>query len=137
MEDESKTVDGRRRWQSWTEQEARAALDELSRSGVSVAKLAEARGVSVQRIFYWRKRLAEEAPVKFVPVAVSTSGTSPAMGSHIEIVAGPVTLRVRGDGRESRMSSVSSSPWDYLRPAELKAIKEIGHRPCSVASLCS
>src|SRR5690349_12518351 len=97
MEDESKTVDGRRRWHSWTEQEARGALEELSRSGVSVAKFAEARGVSVQRIFYWRKRLAEGAPVKFVPVAVSTSATSSTMGPHIEIVAGPVTLRVRED----------------------------------------
>lgn len=97
MEDESKTADGRRRWQSWTEQEARAALDELSRSGVSVAKFAQARGVSVQRIFYWRKRLAEGASVKFVPVAVSTAATLPAVGSHIEIVAGPVTLRLRED----------------------------------------
>lgn len=94
MEDESKTADGRRRWQAWNEQEARAALEELSRSGVSVAKFAQARGVSVQRIFYWRKRLAqsEGPPMTFVPVAVS----GPA-GSHIEIVAGPVTLRVRED----------------------------------------
>lgn len=51
MEDERKTADGRRRWQVWSDQEARAALEELSRSGVSVAKFAQARGVSVQRIF--------------------------------------------------------------------------------------
>ena len=97
MEDESRTADGRRRWQSWSEQDARAALDELARSGVSVSKFAQARGVSVQRIFYWKKRLAETGSTSFVPVTLSTPAVSPAKGSQIEIVAGPLTLRVRED----------------------------------------
>ena len=41
MEEESKTADGRRRWQHWTEDQARAALEELAQSGVSIAKFAE------------------------------------------------------------------------------------------------
>jgi hypothetical protein len=41
METESKTADGRRRWQHCTEEQARAALDELAQSNLSVAKFAE------------------------------------------------------------------------------------------------
>jgi hypothetical protein len=35
MGDESKTADGRRRWQHWTEDQAGAAMEELAQSGVS------------------------------------------------------------------------------------------------------
>jgi hypothetical protein len=59
MEEESKTADGRRRWQHWTEDQARAALEELAQSGVSIAKFAEIKRVSVQRLAYWRKRPAQ------------------------------------------------------------------------------
>jgi len=61
MEDESRTADGRRRWQHWTEEQARAALEELAQSGMSTAKFAESKGVSAQRVAYWKKRLVETA----------------------------------------------------------------------------
>lgn len=48
-----------RSWRRWTEDEAGAALDELARSGESAADFARRRGVSAQRIRYWKKRLGE------------------------------------------------------------------------------
>lgn len=44
MGDETKTADGRRRWQRWTEEQARAALGELTQSGVSLGKLYALQG---------------------------------------------------------------------------------------------
>ncbi len=91
MEDESKTADGRRRWQHWTEEKARAALDELPQSGLSIAKFAVIKGVSAPRVAYWRKRLASGP--SFVSVDVSTAVTSPT-GRRIEILLDGVTMRV-------------------------------------------
>lgn len=96
MEGDSKTADGRRRWQHWTEEQARAALGELAQSGVSIAKFAEIKGVSAQRIAYWKKRLAEAGSADFVPVDVSTAMAATAL-SRIEIVVGGITVRVRED----------------------------------------
>ena len=91
MEDESRTADGRRRWQHWTEEQARAALQELAMSGVSMAKFAAIKGVSAQRIAYWKKRLADAGSPGFVGVDVSTAVTS--AGAHIEIVFDGITVR--------------------------------------------
>jgi hypothetical protein len=90
MGDETKTADGRRRWQRWTEEQARAALGELTQSGVSLGKFAELKGVSVQRLAYWRKRLA---PARFVRVDLSASASS--TEPRIEIVVDGVVVRVR------------------------------------------
>jgi hypothetical protein len=97
-------ANGRRRlagggsWQQWTEREARSTLAELSRSGTSVAQFARAKGVSAQRIFYWRKRLSETAPA-FVAVELPRSSSSSAYAgrAHIEIATGCVVVRVRED----------------------------------------
>jgi hypothetical protein len=99
MDEESKTADGRRRWQRWTEREAQAALDELAQSGVSAAKFAESKGVSTQRLWYWRKRLAEAGPTQFVAVDLTSARAAmPIAPSRIEIVAScGMTVRVRED----------------------------------------
>jgi transposase-like protein len=96
METESKTADGRRRWQHWTEEQARAALDELAQSGLSVAKFAQSKGVSAQRISYWKKRLAESVPMSFVAV-VPAIPSRPPTSPGIEIVLDGVAVRVRED----------------------------------------
>jgi|SRR5580658_3508129 hypothetical protein len=93
MEEESKTADGRRRWQHWTEDQARAALEELAQSGVSIAKFAEMKRVSVQRLAYWRKRLREAGPTRFVHVDVSPARR--AAEPCIEILVDGVVVRVR------------------------------------------
>ncbi len=93
MEDESKTADGRRRWQQWTEEQARAALAELGQSGLSLGKFAAFKGISVRRLAYWRTRLAEAGSPRFVGVDVSTARA--ATEGRIEIVVGDLTVRVR------------------------------------------
>ncbi len=93
MEEASKTADGRRRWQHWTEEQARLAVDELAQSGVSIAKFAEIKGVSAQRMAYWRKRLAKDDAPKFVRVDVSRG--VPSSAATIEIALEGITLRVR------------------------------------------
>lgn len=43
----------------WDEDEARRALDECERSGKSVHAFASEHGITAQRLYYWRKRLAD------------------------------------------------------------------------------
>jgi transposase-like protein len=81
-----------RRWRQWTEQDAREALAELARTGESVAEFARRRGVSGERVRYWRKRLADGAP-SFVAIPVGNDRHEP----RIEITTTAVTLRVRED----------------------------------------
>jgi transposase-like protein len=82
----------RRGWRQWTEQDAREALGELARTGESVAEFARRRGVSGERVRYWRKRLTDGAPA-FVAIPVGSDRHGP----RIEITTPAVTLRVRED----------------------------------------
>ena len=92
-----RTTGRRGGWRQWTEGEARAALEEFGRSGESEARFARSRGISTQRIRYWKKRLAEAPAVPaFVPVHVPVA-EAPMVAERIEIVVGSVTVRVRED----------------------------------------
>jgi transposase-like protein len=91
----------RRRGQVWGEQEARQALAELARSGESLADFARRRGISVQRVYYWKKRVAAAAAPSFVVVPVTAAATR-----QIEIVADGVTIRVREDLDTERLAEV-------------------------------
>ncbi len=104
MDEESKTADGRRRWRHWTEEQAQAALGELAQSGVSVAKFAEIKGVSVQRLAHWRKRLRAAPPPRFVAIDVSTATWS--AEPRIEIVVDGVVLRVREELDADRLADL-------------------------------
>lgn len=58
----------------WTEVEARAALKSWRKSGLSIERFAKERGIVPQRMYYWRKKLEEEAsaePLTLLPVKVS------------------------------------------------------------------
>jgi hypothetical protein len=86
------TADGEgRRWRQWTETQAREALEELAASGESLASFARSRGVSPQRIAYWRRRLGEPSSAPFVAVTV------PESRAWIEVMVGSVVVRVRED----------------------------------------
>ena len=77
-------------WQRWSEKEAREALNELAASEESAVGFAQRKGISTQRIAYWKKRLAGERATDFLAVTLpSTSGAS------IEIAAVGVVVRVR------------------------------------------
>ncbi|MGA3124885.1 MAG: hypothetical protein ABSF69_29420 [Polyangiaceae bacterium] len=96
-EDDTRTGDGRRRWQQWREQDARAALAEHAKSGQSLSRFARERGVSLRRLMYWRKRLGEGGTPGFVAVAIPTPLSFPALASHIEVAVEGVVVRVRED----------------------------------------
>ncbi len=95
MRSRTKTVDGGRRWQRWTEDEAREALADFATSGESAAGYARRRGISTQRLSYWSKRLArpEATELEFVPVELAGSSSS----RWLEIAAAGVVIRVRED----------------------------------------
>lgn len=95
------TADGRGRWQAWSETEARQALAELSRSGESISAFAVRRGISAQRVYYWKKRIASTSAPAFVAVPVAT-----ARAGQIEISAGGVTVRVREDIEAERLGAI-------------------------------
>lgn len=89
---DTRTSDGRRRWRQWTEEQAKAAFAELAQSGESMARFVRRKGISEQRLRYWRKRLRETAAPAFVALPLTT-GTC----NQIEIVSAGVTVRVRED----------------------------------------
>lgn len=81
------------RWRRWTEEQARRALDEFAASGESAAGFARRKGISTQRVAYWRKRLPEATKTEFVAVALPASGSA----RWIEISTGSVVVRVAED----------------------------------------
>lgn len=83
----------RRGWRQWTEHEARTALEEFARSGVTQARFALSKGISTQRLAYWKARLDQPA---FVQVALPPMEASSAP-RRVEIVAGGIVVRVRED----------------------------------------
>lgn len=51
----------RRKWQQWTEADARAHLAAWVRSGQSGAAYARSVGIVAERLFWWRRRFARRA----------------------------------------------------------------------------
>jgi len=103
MGTQSRTVDGKR-WRQWTEQEARAALEELSRSGVSLSEFARRKGVSVNRLVYWKKRLGPLRPPAFVAVTLPRGASS--KSPPLEILVGGVIVRVPNDVDAERVAGI-------------------------------
>lgn len=79
-----------RQWRQWTEERARESLEELAASGESAASFAQRKGVSAQRIGYWKKRLAGPSTTEFVAVALPSASRG-----LMEICAGGIVIRVR------------------------------------------
>jgi transposase-like protein len=102
----SRTADGRRRWRQWTEAEARAALAELAESGESLASFARRKGVSSNRLLYWRQRVGETvvAP-SFVRVRLPAA-RPPSDGERVEIVVDDVAVRVREEMDVGRLAAL-------------------------------
>jgi len=99
--DRTRTADGRRRWEVWGEPEAREALSELADSGESIVQFPRRRGVSEQRIYCWKKRIAQTAAPAFVAVPLTAT-----RAGQIEISAGGVTIRVREDLDSERLANI-------------------------------
>ena len=80
-------------WRQWGADEAREALAELAAGGESAVSFARRRGISTQKLAYWKKRLAIAAEPRFVAVALPTAPSA----AWIEIAAAGVVVRVRED----------------------------------------
>jgi hypothetical protein len=90
-------------WRQWTEEEGRAAIDALSRSGMSADAFARSKGISARRLAYWKTRLAGAPPPAFVAVALPREASSP---RGIEIVSGGVVIRLRDDAEADRIAQI-------------------------------
>src|SRR5581483_1951767 len=56
---------------TWTEVEARGVLAALEKSGLSIEKFAAERGITPQRIYWWKKKFAEQSKaLALLPVRV-------------------------------------------------------------------
>jgi len=99
--DKARMADGRRHREVWGEPEAREALSEIADSGESIAEFARRRGVSAQRIYYWKKRIAETTAPAFVAVPLTAT-----RAGQIEISADGVTIRVREDLASERLADI-------------------------------
>ena len=72
----------------WSELEARAVLQAWHASGVSIERFATARGITPQRIRWWKKKLEEAMPSRkssaLLPVRVVA--TSESRGAPIQVI---------------------------------------------------
>ncbi|WIG93417.1 hypothetical protein [Myxococcus sp. SDU36] len=94
-----RTTKKRGGWRQWTPDEARRELAALQRSGLPLATYARQRGVSDQRLRWWRERLGEweeaapvNGPARWVPAVLrgmSAAPTLPAEGSAAVVVRLP------------------------------------------------
>ena len=100
---ERRKRDKARQWRQWTERDARALLDELAASQETAAQFARRKGVSQQRLAYWRKRLASATPA-FVSVAMAARPSS--ARPQIDLLARGVTVRVHEDIDAEKLASI-------------------------------
>ena len=93
-----------RAWQRWTEDEARAALGELARNGESAEAFARRRGISTQRLRYWKKRLAGSATAE--PAFVALTLPEVPMARQLEVRIDEVVIAVHGGFDVAQVASL-------------------------------
>lgn len=87
----------------WIMTDARVVVEAHRRSGLSLAAFARRHGLSLQRLYDWRRRL-DVAP-RFLPVTVKATPAilAPTGGTGLEVVLrGGRTVRV-GSGCDERL----------------------------------
>ena len=88
---------------AWTPDDARRLFEELRRSGGTLAEFARRHGIAPSRLYWWKKRLANDSPslktLSFVPATVVAAETAGAIavvrlpnGIEIEIANGSPNL---------------------------------------------
>src|SRR5271166_3963118 len=70
----------------WNEADARAVIAALERSGQPVAVFAASHGLDPQRVYLWRRRLAEGEDTTFREVVVGPSSAAQATNEPFEVV---------------------------------------------------
>lgn len=77
----------------WSEDDGRAALDAWTRSGLGAEAFARKHGITAQRLYWWRNRLATTPLVSLVPgeiIETSHDGER----AHLVIRTGEATIEV-------------------------------------------
>jgi hypothetical protein len=59
---------------AWTDDDARAVLDEWRRSGETLAAFGRRHGVTAARLYWWKKRLAATPTLSLVPASIISEG---------------------------------------------------------------
>ncbi len=90
----------RRRAARWSVSEARAVIADLDRSGLPVTQFAAKRGLAIERLYRWKKRLSR-APARSTPPGFAEVTLRPAARpAAIEIeFGGGVSIRFFGEDR--------------------------------------
>jgi transposase-like protein len=101
---------------SWTDDDARVALDEWRRSGESIAAFARKHGVAAPRLYWWKKKLR-------APMAASSARSKPTtpmlslVPASILLAGAALTIRLPG---EVSIEVANASPsWVAAIVAEL------------------
>jgi hypothetical protein len=94
------------RWQQWTEREARDVLARLDRSDLSAAAFDRSLCVSINRIRYWRTRVAAtpqpastQWPAPFIAVRVRPAHA-------IKITLAAVSVELAADTAAERIADI-------------------------------
>ena len=66
----------------------RDVIRQQTASGQSVSTFCAERGLTEQSLYFWKKRLSEEAPVSFALVTTDRSDRSPSAPLELEFGAG-------------------------------------------------
>lgn len=94
----------------WAETEARAALDALSQSGLSVAEFSDREGLDAQRLYSWRRRLSPVGAT--APQFIEVKGIAADARFEIELRSGHI-VRVApgfdGDALRRLIAALESS----------------------------
>ena len=98
----------------WTEREGRAAIAAWERSGLGAAAFARSRGVDVQRLFWWRRRL-ETGGAAPAPTPAKAPGLVPLVAVSREVEREPrcalVVTTPAGVRIEVREVDASTAAW--------------------------
>lgn len=104
------------RRRTWNEEEARRILAELAASGETVSAFARRFGLVPQRLWWWQKRLGEQAPPDRTPSGPQTQTLTatflPVTVRAAELPAAPATMALGGGVRvELRTLDQTSALW--------------------------
>ena len=85
----------------WTAAQAGEVLDRIELSGLSISRFALKHGLGVERLYRWKRRLAQERRVPGAsPLFAEVTIRPSAVAATIEIeLSGGVFLRIAGDTR--------------------------------------
>ena len=97
-------------WQQWKPEQAQTALAEWRASGLPLATFAKRRGISVQRLRWWRERLGDQ------PRLIANPGLVPAVITNLDSPAA-ISIHLPGGIRISVEDAQAVAPGWLLEVA--------------------